>query len=356
MSFLIMCELALDLKHKCIMRYLHIILSLVSVAMSSCVTNDKSQTSESNEAPLFTTTAPIVHDPVMAKEDGVYYIYCTGKGITQLTSSDMNSWTVQKPVFDTLPDWVTRELPPATLHIWAPDVYYKDNTWHLFYSVSVFAKNTSVIGHATATSLAKGDWKDRGMIVKSEPNRDMWNAIDPNIVEDNDGVMWMTFGSFWDGIMLVKMKGDLSGIAQPEEWHRIAHRHRTESLDPEDPGDGAIEAPFIMKKDGYYYLWASTDYCCRGMESTYKVVVGRSEKVTGPYLDADGTDMMQGGGKIVIEGNKTDWQAVGHCAAYNIDGKDIFIAHAYDTEKGVPHLIVRDIKWDNGWPVVGWND
>lgn len=349
-----MYELALGLKTSLIMRYSYFIFSIVSIVLSACSGNGIMQEDNEEDGPQFTTTSPVVHDPVMAKEDGMCYIYCTGNGITQLTSPDMKSWTVQKPVFDELPAWVTKELPPATIHIWAPDIYYKDNKWHLFYSVSVFGKNTSVIGHATATSLAKGDWSDRGMIVKSQPNRDMWNAIDPNVVEDNEGQAWLTFGSFWNGIMLVRLKDDLSGIAEPQEWHQIAHRHRTETLSPDDAGDGAIEAPFIFKKNGYYYLWTSTDYCCRGMESTYKVVVGRSQNIEGPYVDAEGVDMMNGGGTVVIEGDKQEWQAIGHCAVYSLNGEDVFLAHAYESEKGTPRLIVRKVSWDDGWPVVKW--
>ena len=330
------------------------ILLMMLAVLSACTRINSEQDESEDTTPQFTTTSPVVHDPVLAKEKSHYYIYSTGNGVASMNSSDMNSWTMGKPLFQELPEWVKRELPQATIHMWAPDIYYKDGMWHIYYSVSVFGKNTSVIGHATATSLAKGDWTDRGMVMKSVPNRDMWNAIDPNIVEDNNGQMWMTFGSFWDGIMLVKLKNDLSGVYEPQEWYRIAHRHRTGGLSADDPGDGAVEAPFIFKKNGYYYLFASTDYCCRGMESTYKVVVGRSENVMGPYWDADGVSMDNGGGTVVIEGDKVNWQAVGHCSVYTIEGRDIFIAHAYDTEKGTPRLVMRNIEWKNDWPIVKW--
>lgn len=333
----------------------------ISIAVSSCVAiiatscnTSVAQQENSNapEPPLFQTTNPIVHDPVVAFEDGTYYLFATGNGITQMTSTDLKSWQMQPPVLQELPQWVFDELPQANMHLWAPDIFYANNQWHLFYCSSAFAKNTSVIGHLTSPTLNNAKWKDEGMIVRSVPNRDMWNAIDPNIIQDDDGRYWMTFGSFWDGIMLVELKSDLSGIKHPQEWHRIAHRHRTETLKTEDPGDGAIEAPFIYKANGFYYLFVSFDYCCRGAESTYKVVVGRSENVTGPYVDKDGVLLGHGGGTTILEGKDGNWAGVGHCSVYKVKGKDMLFAHAYDMNDGTPHLVHFEINWNNEWPEI----
>ena len=183
----------------------------------------------------------------------------------------------------------------------------------------------------------------------------MWNAIDPNIIIDEAGTPWMSFGSFWDGIKMVRLTDDLARVAQPEEWYSLSRRERSFELDDKDPGDGAVEAPFIMKHGDYYYLFVSFDYCCRGMKSNYKVVVGRSKTVTGPYLDKDGKSMAQGGGSLVIQGN-TDYVGVGHNAAYHFDGKDYFICHAYSAkEDGAPKLIIREMTWTpDGWPIVAW--
>lgn len=304
------------------------------------------------------TTEPIVHDPVLAKEDSTYYLFSTGNGITCLSSKDLKEWTFLGNCIDILPQWITTELPEARNHLWAPDIIYYKGLWHLYYACSVFGKNTSVIGHLTNKTLdsssSRFKWNDCGMIVRSVPNRDNWNAIDPNIAIDENGTPWLSFGSFWGGIKLVKMSDDLNGLKQPEEWYNIAKRPRDTSFNDAAPEDGAIEAPFIFKKNKWYYLFVSFDYCCRGKESTYKVVVGRSQKIEGPYLDKNGECMENGGGSIVIEGDKINWQAVGHCAAYTIDGKDIFIAHAYDMEDGKPLLLVRNILWNDEWPEVNW--
>lgn len=113
-----------------------------------------------------------------------------------------------------------------------------------------------------------------------------------------------------------------------------------------------LEAPFVFKKDGFYYLFLSWDYCCRGENSTYKVVVGKSKEVFGPYLDADGKSLFQGGGTLVIEGNKS-WAGVGHNSTYTFGGKDYLVFHAYDSnDKGKPKLKIKEIRWENGWPKV----
>jgi arabinan endo-1,5-alpha-L-arabinosidase len=103
---------------------------------------------------------------------------------------------------------------------------------------------------------------------------------------------------------------------------------------------------------GWYYLFVSWDYCCRGSKSNYRVAVGRSRQVDGPYLDRDGHDMLQGGGTIVIEGDKQQYEAAGHCAVYHVDGQDVFLCHGYSVErKGAPVLVQRTIRWTaDGWP------
>jgi arabinan endo-1,5-alpha-L-arabinosidase len=227
----------------------------------------------------------------------------------------------------------------------------------LYYSVSAFAKNTSCIGLATNVTLNPADpayhWTDHGMVIQSVPGRDMWNAIDPNLVVDTDGTPWLVFGSFWEGMKLVKLDSAFKKVAQPEIWNTLARRDRDDTLPERDPGNGSIEAPFIFQKNGYYYLFVSFDFCCRGKESNYKIMVGRSKEITGPYLDKEGTDMFLGGGSLVLKGNPA-WPGLGHNAVFTYDGKDIMIFHAYDAaDDGKPKLLIREINWDDaGWPCV----
>lgn len=302
-----------------------------------------------------------IHDPVMAKQDDIYYLFGTGRGIAVWSSVDMESWERLEPVFPDTPPWTEEIVEGGRYHLWAPDITYHNGNYYLYYSVSAFGRNTSAIGVLSNPTLHPDDpefeWTDHGQVVRSVPGRDLWNAIDPNIVFDDEGTPWMTFGSFWLGMKLVRMNDNMIEIDRnPQEWHTIAARHRYWKLDDRDAGDpmnSTIEAPFIFKKNGYYYNFVSWDVCCRGENSTYKIVVGRSEHVTGPYLDKEGQDMRHGGGSLVLQGNE-DYAGIGHNAAYTFNGVDYLIAHAYDlSDEGRSKLLIREMKWDeNGWPVV----
>lgn len=131
---------------------------------------------------------PMVHDPVMAYENGKYYLYCTGHGITQMTSTDRRHWTLSREgvlLNEEIPTWTHDSVPGFTTHIWAPDVIRFKNKWYLAYSCSTFGKNTSAIGLLSNTSLSnKNGWKDEGCLIASKGDRDNWNAIDPNFIVD----------------------------------------------------------------------------------------------------------------------------------------------------------------------------
>ena len=230
-----------------------------------------------------------VHDPVVAKQGDTYYLFSTVRGISVRSSKDLEHWKREPAVFLGKPEWTDKVLPDFRNHIWVPDISYKDGIYYLYYSISSFGKNTSAIGVATKTTLDPDDsdyyWNEHGIVVRSIPNKHMWNAIDPNVVMDDKGNPWMAFGSFWDGLKLVKMDQNLKSIAQPEEWHTIARRERFFDIPDADAGDAALEAPFIFKKNGYYYQFLSWGLCCRGENSIYKMVVGRSKDVTGLYVD-----------------------------------------------------------------------
>jgi arabinan endo-1,5-alpha-L-arabinosidase len=324
------------------------------------------------------------HDPVLAREGDTYYLYHTGRGIRVKSSKDLVSWKDEPPVFTQTPGWIGEVVPKFDGSIWAPDIFHRGGLYYLYYSVSAFGRNTSAIGVATSPTLdpMRPDyvWKDHGIVVRSVPGRDLWNAIDANVLLDENGTPWMTFGSFWTGIKLVKLSPELTGIitGPGEEWHTLASRPRDIEVDERDAGDsanpeldyaslytpeqlarnkgmlnGSIEAPFIFHKEGMYYLFVSWDRCCRGVNSTYKILVGRAKDIRGPYLDQEGKRLVRGGGTLVAGGDGENWAAAGHCAAYTFDGKDYLVFHAYDLlDKGRPKLRIREIQWADGWPSI----
>lgn len=309
------------------------------------------------QRPVFNDTLIPVHDPVVIRQDSTYYIFCTGQGISTFSSTDMKHWKPLKPVFSKAPQWAVDAIPSFRGHIWAPDISFHNGLYYLYYAVSAFGKNTSCIGVATNKTLDPDDrnfnWTDHGKVIQSVPGRDMWNAIDPNLAFDEVQNPWLVFGSFWNGMKIVKLDKTLTKVAQPEEWYTVAARKRDFVLPDSVAGDAAIEAPFIYRHDHYYYLFVSFDYCCRGEKSTYKMMVGRSENIFGPYVDRDGVPMNLGGGSTVLEGDK-NWYGVGHNAVANFNGCDYLFFHAYDAaDKGRSKLRIEKINWYNGWPVVG---
>lgn len=310
-------------------------------------------------------TDPWVHDPVMAYEDGTYHLYCTGPGILSMTSCDLHSWDIaQRGVLqDHIPAWAHDSVPGLRGDLWAPDIVRYRDRWYMAYSCSTFGKNTSAIGLLSADRLSDNSgWRDEGCIIASREGRDNWNAIDPNFVIDDNGQPWLTYGSFWDGIQLLRLDTTLHAAAGARPFtiaRRYAKGSKTLPANPTSDfaGPNAIEAPFIFKHQGWYYLFVSHDYCCRGMKSNYRVVVGRSRSITGPYLDQSGKPMLEGGGTLVIEGDKKQYEAAGHCAVYHFSlpkkqkSGDLFICHGYSIKsEGTPKLVIRKVRWNHGWP------
>jgi arabinan endo-1,5-alpha-L-arabinosidase len=291
-----------------------------------------------------------VHDPAIIKDGETYYLFSTRAGIAIRCSKDLISWRLCGDVFAHLPQWAVKDVQ-GVRGLWAPDVSYFNGKYHLYYSVSTFGSNRSSIGLVTNQTLDPTNdryrWQDQGKIIGSNPSDD-WNAIDPNIVIDEEGQPWLSFGSFWGGIKLRKIDPATAQLSTTDATiYSLASRPRG----PEMPG--AIEAPFIFRKNGYYYLFVSFDFCCRGINSTYNIRVGRSRRVTGPYLDRNSKLMMEGGGTIVVTGGSR-WRGPGHCALLQEKEGEKLVYHAYDANwRGTPTLRVTSLIWDaSGWPTI----
>jgi arabinan endo-1,5-alpha-L-arabinosidase len=291
-----------------------------------------------------------VHDPTIIKDGDTFYLFSTRAGIAVRCSKDLVAWRLCGDVFAHLPGWAVTDVP-GLRGIWAPDVSYFNGKYHLYYSASTFGSNRSSIGLATNQTLDpasdKFKWEDQGKIISSVQTDD-WNAIDPNIVIDEKGEPWLSFGSFWSGIKMRKIDRATGKLSSNDtRLYPLASRRRSAEL------PGAIEAPAIVRSRGYYYLFVSFDFCCRGINSTYNIRVGRSKRVTGPYVDRDGRDMMDEGGTLVIGiGNR--WRGPGHCAILQDKQGDKLVYHAYDANaRGVSTLRIAPITWDAAdWPTV----
>lgn len=311
------------------------------------------QQAKRRRRPMFDAQNPNVHDPVMAYENGKYYIFATGNGIQVMSSTDMKTWAPEKSVFDKAPQWATELIKGYWGHTWAPDIIYANGMWHLYYSCSTFGKNTSAIGLAVNKTLDPKSpdfkWEDRGLVISSEGGKNNWNAIDPNIIIDKKGTPWLNWGSFWDGIQLVKLQKDMQTPVS-DKSKTISRRH---DIRKSKRGGNPVEAPFIIKRGKYFYLLVSFDYCCKGLQSNYKVAVGRSKKVEGPYKDKEGNLMEYGGGTI-LAGPNEEYAGIGHCSAYEFNGKWYIVAHAYSKKhNGASKLYIKEMEFDKeGWPTI----
>lgn len=295
-----------------------------------------------------------VHDPTMAEEKGTYYTFSTGdpagtigNGNIQIrTSRNLRDWTYAGTVFAAKPAWITDALG-AIPNLWAPDISYFGGLWHLYYAGSSFGSNNSVIGLATTPTLDPSSpryhWTDDGLVFRSVSSDD-YNAIDPSLVTAADGGKWLVFGSYWSGIKLIAL--DAATGKPATSGPTIYSLAEKPAPDPEE-GSG------IVYHDGYYYLFVAVDTCCRGISSTYHIQVGRSKAITGPYTDASGTAMLNGGG-MEVQGTDAGMIGPGSPFVFSAGARPWLVYHYYDAfDNGDAWLQVRPLSWVGGWPVTG---
>lgn len=286
---------------------------------------------------------PVAADPsIIRAEDGSYYLYATqddwadGKGsryIPIFKSEDLVNWTYVRNAFVWPPAW-----KGGGGGYWAPHISKRDDTYYLYYSVSTWGDENPCIGLGTSKN-PEGPFTDLERPVFCSQDIGVANSIDPFVWDDGD-TRTMVWGSF-NGIYSVKLSED-----------------GTEAVgDKTQLADTRFEAPWIVRRGGFYYLFLSAGSCCDGEFSTYAVYVGRAKNLTGPYLDKAGRDLNQGGGEILLGRNDT-WVGPGHNALVQDDvGDDWLLYHAIPKDNprltnGVnnrPTLLDR-LEWKGGWP------
>jgi arabinan endo-1,5-alpha-L-arabinosidase len=286
-----------------------------------------------------------IHDPSTIVEcDGAYWVFGTGRGILSRSSTNLVDWLAGPAVFDAPPAWTTNAVPKSRGRFWAPDVIQAGGRYLLYYSVSSWGSRDSAIGLASNATLnpesPRYRWEDRGLVTRTT-EKDDFNAIDPSVMLDSSGRLWLAFGSFWSGLKLVEL--------DPQTGLRLDTNTSPLALAWKD----AIEAPCLHQRRDQYYLFVNWDLCCRGTNSTYNIRVGRSARVTGPYLDKDGVDLLRGGGSLVLEtaGSRI---GPGHAGFLRQGDRDWLSYHYYDGhQRGTAKLGLLALRWSaDGWPEV----
>jgi arabinan endo-1,5-alpha-L-arabinosidase len=271
-----------------------------------------------------------IHDPSTAIFcDGKYYTY--GTGGTSLVSEDGWTWRRGAP------------LPRRGL---APDVIHVGDRYYLYIAANSGPTKADVNLLTNKTldpASADYKWEEGGGVSSSDGVEDC-NAIDPGVFLDPvTKRLWLTYGSYFGYIRLVELDPATGTRLNPDE----------------KPGAIAIngEASILIYHDGWYYLLVTHGSCCRGADSGYNIRVGRAKKVTGPFLDNMGVDMIQGGGKLFV-GSSGRVIGPGHFGLFDLgDGVQRFSLHyEADLDRGGASVLdVRPLLWKDGWPIAGEN-
>jgi arabinan endo-1,5-alpha-L-arabinosidase len=292
---------------------------------------------------------PGMHDPsTVVVHDGKFYAYGTGNGLPISISEDGWTWRRAGTLMQALPggrpgpDVISR----GGNNTWAPDVIRSGDKYFIYYSAPGTQPKAAIgllVGQTLDPSSSNYKWEDGGPVVWSDGVEDS-NAIDPGVFRDPaNGSLWLTYGSYFGYIRLVELNPKTGKRLYPER----------------KPIDIAIngEASIMIFRDGWYYLLLTHGSCCAGANSSYNIRMGRAKKVTGPFIDNMGVDMLRGGGKLFL-GSGGRYIGPGHFGLLDL-GNDVqkFSCH-YEADLdrgGISVIDIRPLLWRDGWPVAGEN-
>lgn len=287
---------------------------------------------------------PVLADPSIIRVGEIFYAYGTEDNwgeeggyhlVPVIRSTDLVHWEMVGNSMQKKPDWKARG------GIWAPDVTQAGDEFWMYYSFSTWGDPNPGVGLAIA-ERPEGPFVDQGPVFTSE-EIGVANSIDPFYWEENER-KYLVWGSF-HGLFLTELSAD--GRKSVGTKTQLAGNH--------------LEAAYIHVRDGYYYLFGSAGTCCEGEKSTYRVLVGRSRSLVGPYLDADGNDLLNGkSGELVLMGSAAV-AGPGHNAEILTDsrGRDWLLYHGMELSQpklanGTNRraLFLDPLIWENGWPKV----
>ena len=294
------------------------------------------------------------HDPSMVRFEDGYALMSTNNNLQLWTSEDAYTWRDHKSTVSAIPQWAYT-YAPGTEGIWAPDVFYMNGEYRVYYCVSVFGKRSSAIGYQSTKSIMPGSsgygWIDHGHVFHTTTS-DKYNAIDADVVRDTEGNYWMAFGSFGLGIQLIKLDATTGYQASDDKTvYNIARRTSSAS-------GGAEEGPSLIEHNGQYFLFTAWDKCCQQganiEQTTYKTAYGRADKVTGPYKDRAGYTMANGGGTILLE-RYGRYVGPGGGEAFQDLNRVRFVHHYYDLNGDkYNHIHIRDVVFtEDNWAEMG---
>jgi arabinan endo-1,5-alpha-L-arabinosidase len=278
-------------------------------------------------------------DPTLVlASDGYFYLYATEniRNTPIHKSSDLVNWKLIGTAFS---DSTRPSFEPKG-GIWAPDINIIDGKYVMYYSMSVWGgEMTCGIGVAVSDK-PEGPFSDLGKLLRSN-EIGVQNSIDPFYIEEA-GKKYLFWGSF-HGIFAIELSSDGLSLKPGAQKQQVA--------------GSAYEGTYIIKREGFYYLFASVGTCCEGIKSTYKTVFGRSDNLFGPYLTKDGRSMSDNQHEILIRGNDR-FAGTGHNSEIITDnkGKSWILYHAVDISNPKGRVLMLDeVLWNDYWPSVEGN-
>lgn len=287
--------------------------------------------------PLFTDFS--LPDPdVIRADDGYFYLYATEhdrndpnmKNVPIMRSADLMNWTRVGAMFT---DQNHPQITNGNAGIWAPSINRIGNKYVCYYS-QPGDNYKHAIGVAVSDSPT-GPFVDYGKLIDSD-EQGVDISIDAYLYQEN-GRNYLFWGSF-RSISVLELTEDGLAIKDKETQKR------------REVAGGQYEATVVVKRDGWYYLIVSTGNYAQG--GTYRLVVGRSQNLFGPYVDKDGNDMMSVHDELILQGNDT-FSSPGHCSRLITDdnGQDWILYHAYTNDLNYRCLMLDRVNWVDGWPV-----
>ena len=287
---------------------------------------------------------------------GYFYLYSTqtapGSVMNRDASpKDLSSKVVNLPIYKSkdLVNWefVGDGFPegrPSWLKngaLWAPDINYVNGRYVLYYALGIWGGVMESGSGVAVADSPEGPFSDKGKVVDFK-TRGTLNSIDPCYFDDGDR-KFLYWGSIGGGIFGIELASDGINIAEGAKKVRLGAKN--------------MEGAFMYKKDGWYYLFASAGTCCNGLNSTYHIVVGRSDNPLGPFVGPDGQSFKKLGYRYTIMAGSLDgsFAGPGHNSGIITDdnGNDWMLYHSYNAVSSFTEraLNLDQIHWtQKGWP------
>ena len=286
-------------------------------------------------------------DPTVIRTDEGFYLYATQTNsywIPIYFSKDLVNWEFKRSAFRkaTRP---TEDVLPDGGAFWAPEIRHINGKYVLYFSWAKWGDGSKSYTAVATSDSPVGDFLNAKPLLITDDFGS--NCIDQFYYEE-DSKKYMFVGSF-NGIYVTELTDDGLSVKRGADGKPVLKKQVC---------GRAFEGTNIYKKGKYYYLFASINNCCDGINSRYKVVVGRSEKLLGPYVDRKGKDMLDNSWELVLEGDGETFFGPGHNSIIIPDdaGTDWMIYHSYVKENGAVGgrlgMLDRVVWSADGWPTI----